>query len=90
MNLDSIREFLSSAKKSIIQIATLVIAIGTPALNWAGVIHLPPNVLLAISTVVAIAGSVLHYLVPNTTTNPVLAARSSVKLVAARQPGHAA
>ena len=72
---------LSEIKKAVISILTLVIAIGTPALDYIGVLHLPANVALIISTIVGVAGSVLHYLVPNTTTDPTVAASSSVKLV---------
>lgn len=71
---------LSEVKKSVINVLTLVLAIGTPALNYAGILHLPGNVVLAVSTVLAIAGSVLHYLVPNTTTDPVVAQTQSVRL----------
>lgn len=74
---------LSAVKKSVINVLTLVIAIGTPALDYLGVLHLPGNVALVISTVVGLAGAILHYLVPNTTTDPHIAKTQSVRLVSA-------
>jgi hypothetical protein len=75
---------LSEIKKTVISVLTLVVSVGTPLLNYLGIFNLPANVVYTISTVVAIAGSILHYLVPNTTTDPEVAQRSSVKLVAAK------
>lgn len=71
---------LSEVKKSVINVLTLVLAIGTPALNYAGILHLPDDVVVVISTVLGIAGALLHYLVPNTTTDPVVAQTQSVRL----------
>lgn len=72
---------LSEVYKAIIQVLTLIVALGAPTLAYAGAIHVPGNVVLIFSAVVGVAGSVLHYLVPNTTTDPVVAQASSVKLV---------
>ena len=72
----------SEVKKAVINVLTLILVIGTPTLDYIGVLHLPDNVVLALSTVIGIAGAVLHYLVPNTTTNPAVASTQSVKLVA--------
>jgi hypothetical protein len=75
---------LSEVKKAVINVLTLIVAIGGPTLDYLGVIHVPGNTVLIFSTVVAVAGSVLHYLVPNTTTSAAVAQANSVKLVAPR------
>jgi hypothetical protein len=72
---------LTAVKKTLINVLTLVGVIGAPTLQYANVIHLPGNDVLILSTVIGIAGSVLHYLAPNTTTDPNVAATQSVKLV---------
>jgi hypothetical protein len=74
---------LSAVKKSVINVLTLVVAIGVPALAYSANI-LPENIALIVSTLVGVAGAVLHYLAPNTTTNPAIADTQSVKLVAGR------
>lgn len=72
---------LSEVYKALIQALTLIVAIGAPTLDYLGAIHVPGNVVLIFSGLVGLAGTVLHYLVPNTTTNPAVAATQSVKLV---------
>lgn len=72
---------LSEVKKAVIQVLTWIGVIGAPTLEYAGAIHIPGNVVLIISAIIGIAGTALHYLVPNTTTNPAVAATQSVKLV---------
>lgn len=70
---------LSEITKSIVTFCTLVISVGTPILNMD--LHwLPQGVANTISLVVAAAGLVVHYLAPNTTTNPTVAAEQSVRL----------
>lgn len=71
----------SAIKKAVINVLTLIVAIGAPTLDYLGVIHVPGNVVLIFSGVIGVAGTILHYLVPNTTTNPAVAAAQSVKLV---------
>lgn len=72
---------LSEVYKALIQVLTLIVAIGAPTLDYLGAIHVPGNTVLIFSGIVGVAGSVLHYLVPNTTTNAAVAAAQSVKLV---------
>lgn len=76
---------LSSITKTIISVCTLVVSIGAPLLSYTTG-WLPPQVSFVISGVVALAGSVLHYLAPNTTTDPELAKVQSVVLKSARKP----
>lgn len=80
---------LSEIKKSIINVATLIVAVGVPLLSYTTG-ALPANVALVISGVVAVAGSILHYFAPNTTTDAEVAKVSSVKLVHKRRPTKAA
>ena len=72
-------EWIHSARKTIINVCTLVVAVGTPVLaqttGW-----LPENVAYTISAVVSVSGIILHYLVPNTTTDPNVALNQSVAL----------
>jgi hypothetical protein len=70
---------LSEINKTIINVCTLVVSVGTPILSFTTGI-LPPNVAFWISGVVAVAGAVVHWAVPNTTTDPQVAATQSVKL----------
>jgi hypothetical protein len=72
---------LSSVKKSVINVLTLVVTVGPLILQVVGAIHLDPAVLGAVTGVLALAGSALHYLSPNTTTDATVAATQSVKLV---------
>lgn len=72
---------LSAIRKAVINVLTVVLTIGGPTLDYLGVIHVPGNVILVISGLIGLAGSVLHYLVPNTTLDPNVAATQSVKLV---------
>jgi hypothetical protein len=72
---------LSSYAKALINALTLIVAVGTPILAYTTGI-LPPKLALTISAIVAIAGSVLHVLTPNTTTDPNVAATQSVRLKA--------
>jgi hypothetical protein len=70
----------TSVSKAIINVLTLIVAIGTPLLSYTTGV-LPEKYALVISAVVGISGSVLHYITPNTTTNPVVAQTQSVRLV---------
>jgi len=56
-----------------------VVAVGPGVANAVGVINLPAAAV--ISGVLALLGAILHYLAPNTTTDPNVAANQSVKLV---------
>lgn len=71
----------SSITKAVIQVLTLVVAVGTPLLSYTTGI-LPEKVAYTISAVVGISGTILHYIAPNTTTNPEVAQSQSVKLKA--------
>ena len=70
---------LSTIKKSIITVLTIVCTVGPWVAQAAGQISEPTAAVL--SSVIAVAGTILHYLVPNTTTDPNIAATQSVKLV---------
>jgi len=70
---------LSRVKKSVISVLTIIVTVGPWIANAVGVINLPAAAV--ISGVLALAGSVLHYLAPNTTTDPNVAQTQSVKLV---------
>lgn len=71
---------LSEIKKTLITALGMVIAVGTPALQYAGVFHLPPQFVAIISGVVGIATIALNYLVPNETDNPARVAGRSLRL----------
>lgn len=74
---------LSTITKSIIAFCTLVVSVGTPIMNMD--LHwLPQGVANTIAIVVGAAGLIVHYLTPNTTINPSVAASQSVKLVPPR------
>lgn len=70
---------LSEITKTIINVCTLVVSVGTLVVSYTTGI-LPPTVAFWVSGVIAVAGAVLHYLAPNTTTDPHVAATQSVKL----------
>lgn len=74
---------LSEIRKTIINVATLVVSIGSLILGFPGIHLLPPTVSVVLSLVVAIAGAIVHYLTPNETDDPQIAATESVRL---RQP----
>jgi protein-S-isoprenylcysteine O-methyltransferase Ste14 len=74
---------LSSVKKAVINVLTLVLSVGPWILEAANAIHVDPTTLAGITGVLAVIGSIVHYLAPNTTTNPDVAATQSVKLVSA-------
>lgn len=76
---------LSEITKTIVTAATLVVSVGTLILHeTAG--FLPVKVATAISVAVGVAGIIVHYFAPNTTTNPTVAATQSVRLRGARKP----
>lgn len=74
---------LSSIKKSVISVLTIVVTVGPWIAQAVGIINVPAAAV--ISSVLGLAGSVLHFLVPNTTTDPVVAQTQSVRLKA---PAH--
>lgn len=70
---------LSEIRKTLINVATLVIAIGTPILHETTG-FLPEKWAYTVSLVVAAAGAVVHYLAPNETSDPTRVAGRSVRL----------
>jgi len=71
---------LSEVNKAIINVLTLVVAVGTPLASLLNSDLVPAKVGVVVGGVVAVAGAVLHYFVPNTTTDPRVAATESVRL----------
>jgi hypothetical protein len=71
---------LSEIRKTIINMATLVVSIGSLILGFPGIHLLPAPMSVTISLVVAVAGAVVHYLTPNVTNDPHVAATQSVRL----------
>jgi hypothetical protein len=72
---------ITAIKKTVINVLTVIVSAGPWVLD---ALHLFPGGTAAatvVSSVLGIIGIVLHYLVPNTTTNPQVAATQSVKLV---------
>lgn len=69
----------SSITKSIVYVLSMIVAVGTPILAYT-TDFLPEKVALIISAVVGVSGSILHYLAPNTTTDPIVAQTQSVRL----------
>jgi hypothetical protein len=74
---------LSEVRKTVINVATLIVSIGSLILGMPGIDLWPAQVAAIVSLVVAVAGAVLHYLVPNTTADP---ARAAGRSVALKQP----
>lgn len=70
---------LSEITKSIVTAATLIVSVGTLILHETSG-FLPGSAATVISVVVGVAGLIVHYLAPNTTTNPKVAERQSVRL----------
>jgi hypothetical protein len=71
---------LSEINKTIINVCTLIVAVGAPVVSALNSQALPPAVGVTIGAIVAIAGAVVHWATPNTTTDPQVAATQSVKL----------
>lgn len=71
---------LSEIKKTVINVLTLIVTVGPWIADAAGLVHLSTDSLTLLSTVLGLAGSVLHWLVPNTTTDPIVAQTQSVRL----------
>lgn len=72
---------LSSIKKTIINVLTVVVTTGPWVLHALNLFPGGTPAATLVSVVLGVAGVVLHWLVPNTTTNPHIAATQSVKLV---------
>jgi hypothetical protein len=72
---------LSSVRKTVINVLTVVVTAGPWVLRAMNLLPGGTLAATAVSAVLGIAGMVLHYLVPNTTTNPAVASTQSVKLV---------
>jgi hypothetical protein len=70
---------ISEITKSIVNVLTLVVSVGTLVLQYTTG-FLPENIALWISGGVALAGAVVHFLAPNTTTDPNVAKTQSVRL----------
>lgn len=80
---------LSEIKKTVINVLTVVATAGPWVLD---ALHLFPGGTAAatvVSSVLGIIGTVLHYLAPNTTTNPKVAETQSVRMKTARKPRRA-
>jgi hypothetical protein len=77
---------LSQITKAIVNVATIVVAVGAPILSYTTGI-LPENVALVIGAIVGAAGAIVHYLAPNQTTSPEVAQTQSVRLKSAK-PHH--
>ena len=75
MNLE-----LSRVTKVVINVCTLIVAVGAPIVSYNTTNILPENVALTISLIVAIAGAIIHYLSPNLTDDPKVAEHQSVAL----------
>jgi protein-S-isoprenylcysteine O-methyltransferase Ste14 len=70
---------ISEITKTIVNVATLIVSVGTLVLHYTTG-FLPANVAVWISVIVGIAGAIVHYLAPNTTTDPTIAKTQSVRL----------
>lgn len=75
---------ISSIKKTIINVLTVVVTTGPWVLHALNMFPGGTAAATLVSVALGIAGIVLHWLVPNTTTNPNVAATQSVKLVTPR------
>lgn len=71
---------ISEVRKAVINVCTVVGTVGPPVASLATDGLLPAGVAYAISAAVGLTGTVLHYLVPNETTDPDVAATQSVRL----------
>lgn len=58
---------LSEIRKTIVAIATTIVAVGPWVLQAEGVIHMPLPITAVVSLVLGAAGWVAHYLAPNVT-----------------------
>jgi len=72
---------LSAYKKTLINVLTIVVTAGPWILDALRVLPGGAGTATVVSSVLGVAAVVLHTLVPNTTTDPHVAATSSVKLV---------
>lgn len=70
---------LSQITKTIVTAATLVLSVGTMILHETSG-FLPAKLAGIVSVVVGVAGIIVQYLAPNTTTDPTVAATQSVRL----------
>lgn len=70
---------LSEITKTIVNVATLIVSVGTLVLHYTTG-FLPVNVATIISVTVAVAGAIVQYLAPNTTSDPEVARTQSVRL----------
>lgn len=78
---------LTAVRKAVINVMTAVVTATPWILN---ALHQAPfqgtQTAALVSTVLGLIAFVAHYLVPNTTTDPSVAASSSVKLVSVKRP----
>jgi hypothetical protein len=76
---------LSAIKKTLINVLTVVVTAGPWILKSVDLLPGTPaqqtTLATAVSSVLGLAAVLLHYLVPNTTTDPTVAATQSVRLV---------
>jgi hypothetical protein len=71
---------ISEIKKTVINVLTIVVTAGPWVLDALNAFPGGAGAATAVSSVLGILGIVLHYLVPNTTTDPVKAQTQSVVL----------
>jgi hypothetical protein len=76
---------LTSIRKTVINVLTVVLTAGPWILDALKLFPGGTAATATVSAVLGVIGVILHYLVPNTTTNPQVAATQSVKLVS---PAH--
>lgn len=83
---------LSEIWKSVINVATTIVAASPWILNAEGVIHLPTSVVAVVSLVLGGAGWIVHYFTPNETSDSTRAVGRSVRVKGERpvasKPGH--
>lgn len=72
---------LTSVRKTVINVLTVVVATGPWILYALNEFPGGEKAAALTSSVLGLAGVILHYLVPNITTDPTVAATQSVKLV---------
>lgn len=70
----------SEIRKTVIDIATTIVAATPWVLQAEDIIHLSNGEVSIISGILGVAGWIAHYFTPNVTDDPAVAATSSVRL----------
>lgn len=70
---------ISEITKTVVNVLTLVVSVGTLILHYTQG-FLPGQAGVWVTGIVAVAGAIVHFLAPNTTTDPVVAETQSVRL----------